>query len=86
MNLKPYLISTFVYFLQGAFDMPMDDLLISNSQPKDSGSEELDALRGRYIRRLTAVIVHHIPAFWKVALSVSSGKFAKVINYFQTSR
>ncbi|XP_076938184.1 exocyst complex component SEC5B-like [Bidens hawaiensis] len=62
----------------GAVDMPIDDLLISNSQPKDSGSEELDALRGRYIRRLTAVIVHHIPAFWKVALSVSSGKFAKV--------
>ncbi|KAI7746115.1 hypothetical protein M8C21_031836 [Ambrosia artemisiifolia] len=55
-----------------------NDSLISNSQPRDSGSEELDALRGRYIRRLTAVIVHHIPAFWKVALSVSSGKFAKV--------
>ncbi|KAG2401733.1 Exocyst complex component [Vigna angularis] len=39
--------------------------------------EEVDGLRGRYIRRLTAVIVHHIPAFWKVALSVFSGKFAK---------
>ncbi|PWA87400.1 exocyst complex component SEC5 [Artemisia annua] len=49
-----------------------------DSQPRDSGLEELDALRGRYIRRLTAVIIHHIPAFWKVALSVSSGKFAKV--------
>ncbi|XP_071702651.1 exocyst complex component SEC5A-like isoform X2 [Rutidosis leptorrhynchoides] len=49
-----------------------------DSQPIDTGSEELDALRGRYIRRLTAVIIHHIPAFWKVAVSVSSGKFAKV--------
>ncbi|KAI3676022.1 hypothetical protein L1987_85618 [Smallanthus sonchifolius] len=62
----------------GAVDMLTNDLLILNSQPRDSGSEELDALRGRYIRRLTAVIVHHIPAFWKVALSISSGKFAKV--------
>ncbi|XP_023748778.1 exocyst complex component SEC5A isoform X2 [Lactuca sativa] len=48
-----------------------------NSQQRDSGAEELDALRGRYIRRLTAVIIHHIPAFWKVAISVSNGKFAK---------
>ncbi|KAI7747047.1 hypothetical protein M8C21_025233, partial [Ambrosia artemisiifolia] len=48
-----------------------------NSQPIDSGAEELDALRARYIRRLTAVIMHLIPPFWKVALSVSSGKFAK---------
>ncbi|CAN1255611.1 Exocyst complex component SEC5A [Linum perenne] len=40
--------------------------------------EEVDALRGKHIRRLTAVIVHHIPAFWKLALSVFSGKFAKV--------
>ncbi|CAN0909984.1 Exocyst complex component SEC5A [Linum grandiflorum] len=39
--------------------------------------EEVDALRGKHIRRLTAVIVHHVPAFWKVALSVFSGKFAK---------
>ncbi|CAI9116547.1 OLC1v1017724C2 [Oldenlandia corymbosa var. corymbosa] len=39
--------------------------------------EEVDALRGRYIRRLTAVLIHHVPAFWKVALSVSTGKFAK---------
>ncbi|KAL6527500.1 hypothetical protein OROGR_016590 [Orobanche gracilis] len=40
-------------------------------------SEELDAFRGRYIGQLTAVLVHHVPLFWKVALSVSSGKFAK---------
>lgn len=54
------------------------DISLVNSQPIDSGSEELDDLRGRYIRRLTAVIIHLIPPFWKVALSVSSGKFGKV--------
>ncbi|KAL3572709.1 hypothetical protein D5086_026613 [Populus alba] len=45
--------------------------------PVDLSGEEVDALRGKYIRRLTAVLTHHIPAFWKVALSVFSGKFAK---------
>lgn len=45
--------------------------------PEEVTSEAVDALRGRYIRRLTAVLVHHVPAFWKVALAVSSGKFAK---------
>ncbi|KAG6592194.1 Exocyst complex component SEC5A [Cucurbita argyrosperma subsp. argyrosperma] len=40
-------------------------------------SEEVDALRGRYIQRLTAVLIRHIPVFWKTALSVFSGKFAK---------
>ncbi|KAJ6930922.1 hypothetical protein NC652_014440 [Populus alba x Populus x berolinensis] len=48
-----------------------------DSQPVDLTGEEVDALRGKFIRRLTAVITHHIPAFWKVALSVFSGKFAK---------
>ncbi|KAG2698595.1 hypothetical protein I3760_07G158100 [Carya illinoinensis] len=56
----------------GDTNLPVD------SQPVDFASEEVDALRGRYIRRLTAVLTHHIPAFWKVALSVFSGKFAKV--------
>ncbi|KAF7811742.1 exocyst complex component SEC5A-like isoform X1 [Senna tora] len=51
--------------------------LNQSSHPVDLTGEEADALRGRYIRRLTAVIIHHIPAFWKVALSVFSGKFAK---------
>ncbi|XP_011042847.1 PREDICTED: exocyst complex component SEC5B-like [Populus euphratica] len=46
-------------------------------QPVDLSGEEVDALRGKYIRRLTAVLTHHIPAFWKVSLSVFSGKFAK---------
>ncbi|KAH0938623.1 LOW QUALITY PROTEIN: hypothetical protein HID58_006084 [Brassica napus] len=40
-------------------------------------SEEIDALKGRYIKIITGVLVHHIPAFWKTALSVFSGKFAK---------
>ncbi|XP_057966275.1 exocyst complex component SEC5A-like [Malania oleifera] len=51
--------------------------LLVDSQPVDLTGEDVDALRGRYIRRLTSVIIHHIPAFWKVALSVFSGKFAK---------
>ncbi|KAL4651561.1 hypothetical protein ACB092_01G169400 [Castanea dentata] len=51
--------------------------LLVDSQPVDFAGEEVDALRGRYIRRLTAVLIHHIPAFWKVVLSVFSGKFAK---------
>ncbi|KAH9757553.1 exocyst complex component SEC5A [Citrus sinensis] len=48
-----------------------------DSLPVELSGEEVDAFRGRYIRRLTAVLIHHIPAFWKVALSVFSGKFAK---------
>ncbi|PHT55484.1 Exocyst complex component SEC5B [Capsicum baccatum] len=39
--------------------------------------ERSDAFRGKYIRRLTAVVIHHVPAFWKVSVSVFSGKFAK---------
>ncbi|XP_021903617.1 exocyst complex component SEC5A-like isoform X2 [Carica papaya] len=54
-----------------------NDQLLVDSQPLALTGEEVDALRGRYIRRLTAVLIHHIPAFWKVALSVFSGKFAK---------
>ncbi|XP_016514565.2 exocyst complex component SEC5A-like [Nicotiana tabacum] len=46
-------------------------------QPLEMIGEQGDALRGRYIRRLTAVIIHHVPAFWKVSVSVFSGKFAK---------
>lgn len=40
--------------------------------------EEADTLRASYIRRLAAVLLQHIPAFWRLALSVFSGKFAKV--------
>lgn len=58
----------------------MDQYLAGDLLPAEMTSEELDALRGRYIRQLTAVVIHHIPAFWKVAVSVSSGKFAKVHN------
>ncbi|KAI4346388.1 hypothetical protein L6164_007286 [Bauhinia variegata] len=47
------------------------------SNPVDLTGGQVDSLRGKYIQRLTAVIIHHIPAFWKVALSVFSGKFAK---------
>lgn len=51
--------------------------LVVDSQPVDFNGEAVDALRGRYIRRLTSVLIHYIPAFWKVTLSVLSGKFAK---------
>ncbi|KAL3687204.1 hypothetical protein R1sor_013513 [Riccia sorocarpa] len=48
------------------------------SQLNESTGEESDALLGRLIRRLTAVIVQHVPNFWRLALSIFSGKFAKV--------
>ncbi|KAI5015261.1 exocyst complex component SEC5B-like [Hordeum vulgare subsp. vulgare] len=40
-------------------------------------AEEADNLRATYIRRLSAVLIQHVPAFWRLALSVFSGKFAK---------
>ncbi|KAF2297541.1 hypothetical protein GH714_025351 [Hevea brasiliensis] len=54
-----------------------DNSLQVDSQPIELTGEEVDTLRGKYIRRLTAVLIHHIPTFWKIALSVFSGKFAK---------
>ncbi|CAH2036657.1 unnamed protein product [Thlaspi arvense] len=53
--------------------------------PVESAGKENDALRGRYIKRLTAVIVYHLPAFWKTALSVFTGKFAKSSQVNDTS-
>ncbi|XP_024027062.1 exocyst complex component SEC5A [Morus notabilis] len=63
----------------------MNNHLSVDSRPVDLTSEEVDALRGRYIRRLTAVLIHYIPAFWRVALSVFSGKFAKVSTEANTN-
>ncbi|KAL6005512.1 hypothetical protein ACLOJK_006079 [Asimina triloba] len=54
-----------------------DSHLATDSEPMDIPDEEVDALRARYIRRLTAVLVNHLPAFWRLALSLFSGKFAK---------
>ncbi|XP_016437882.2 exocyst complex component SEC5A-like [Nicotiana tabacum] len=51
--------------------------LPGDSQQVEFSGEKVDALRGSYIRRLTAVIIHHVPAFWRVAIAVFSGKFAK---------
>uniref|UniRef100_P0DXK0 Exocyst complex component SEC5A n=1 Tax=Nicotiana benthamiana TaxID=4100 RepID=SEC5A_NICBE len=51
--------------------------LPGDSQQVEFSGENVDALRGSYIRRLTAVIIHHVPAFWRVAIAVFSGKFAK---------
>lgn len=45
---------------------------------KESTGNESDALLGRLIRRLTAVIVMHLPSFWLLAISIFNGKFAKV--------
>lgn len=44
----------------------------------DTSSNESDALIGRFIRRLTMVVVHHVPLFWNLALSVFTGKFLAV--------
>ncbi|KAK4352531.1 hypothetical protein RND71_028049 [Anisodus tanguticus] len=51
--------------------------LRGDSQQAEFTGEKVDALRGSYIRRLTAVIIYHVPAFWRVAVAVFSGKFAK---------
>jgi exocyst complex component 2 len=57
----------------------MEDNQVQVDQPlEESARREKDALRGRYIKILTAVIVYHLPTFWKTALSVFTGKFAKV--------
>ncbi|XP_010241714.1 PREDICTED: exocyst complex component SEC5A-like [Nelumbo nucifera] len=58
-------------------DANSSDILGDGHSSVDLVGEQMDALRGRYIRKLSAVLIHHIPAFWKVALSVFSGKFAK---------
>ncbi|KAG8660597.1 hypothetical protein MANES_02G178800v8 [Manihot esculenta] len=63
--------------LNPSSDVSNDIPLQVDSQAIELTGEEVDTLRGKYIRRLTAVLIHHIPAFWKVALSVFSGKFAK---------
>lgn len=51
--------------------------LVGDLQSVELTGEEVDAARRKYIQNLTAVLIHHIPAFWKIALSVFSGKFAK---------
>ena len=53
-------------------DSFQDDQLSTNIM-----ADEADSLRAAYIRRLTAVLIQHVPAFWRLALSVFSGKFAK---------
>lgn len=58
-------------------DSSLGEVLEVDSQPENFMVEEVDALRGSYIRRLTAVLIQYIPAFWRLALSVFSGKFAK---------
>lgn len=52
--------------------------LAGDSQSMELTGEEVDALKRKYIQKLTSVLIHYLPAFWKIALSVFSGKFAKV--------
>ncbi|KAG6774330.1 hypothetical protein POTOM_021683 [Populus tomentosa] len=49
-----------------------------DSQPVDLTGEEVDALRGKFIRRLTAVITHHIPAFGKLLSLFSVGNLQRI--------
>ncbi|PWZ43527.1 hypothetical protein Zm00014a_019663 [Zea mays] len=56
-------------------DSPRIDQLSTNFM-----AEEADSLRATYIRRLTSVLIQHVPAFWRLALSVFSGKFAKAAS------
>jgi exocyst complex component 2 len=55
-----------------------NDKEIERTSLKDSTGNESDALLGRLIRRLTSVIVTHLPSFWSLALSIFNGKFSKV--------
>lgn len=65
-------------------DVDFNLLLGSNDREQDRSSiidtsgNESDALLGRLIRRLTAVIVTHLPSFWRLAISIFNGKFTKV--------
>ncbi|ONM17557.1 Exocyst complex component SEC5A [Zea mays] len=56
-------------------DSPRADQLSTNFM-----AEEADSLRATYTRRLTSVLIQHVPAFWRLALSVFSGKFAKTAS------
>ncbi|TVU14559.1 hypothetical protein EJB05_38034 [Eragrostis curvula] len=58
-------------------DAPVDDSTQADQSSTNFMAEEADSLRATYIRRLTAVLIQHVPAFWRLALSVFSGKFAK---------
>ncbi|KAK3144791.1 hypothetical protein QOZ80_4AG0317910 [Eleusine coracana subsp. coracana] len=58
-------------------DAPVGDSTQADQLSANFMAEEADSLRAIYIRRLTAVLIQHVPAFWRLALSVFSGKFAK---------
>ncbi|XP_047307007.1 exocyst complex component SEC5A isoform X2 [Impatiens glandulifera] len=58
-------------------DYSLSSTEVSDLQQIDLTGEVVDSLKGKYIRRLTSVLIYHVPVFWKVALSVFSGKFAK---------
>lgn len=70
-----FLFTCILCFTQLDTESPLDDSPEVDMHPD---VEEVDALRGRYIHMLNSVLIHHIPAFWRLSLSVFSGKFAKV--------
>lgn len=47
---------------------------------EDSTDREPNALLSLLIRRLTAIIVTHLPSFWGLAISVFNGSFYKVFT------
>jgi exocyst complex component 2 len=74
--------TSFHYSLQSQVDLALL-LGTENGQQEDlrvseAAGEEADALLGRQIRRLTAVVVKHVPNFWRLWLAIYSGRFAKV--------
>lgn len=67
-----------LYFLYLEVDLSTVEAVQLDTHTTSLMGEEADTLRASYIRRLAAVLLQHIPAFWRLALSVFSGKFAKV--------
>jgi len=80
-------VRSFLIFAKWLWQSNVDfSLLLGESESKegrrvtfgDSTSYESDALLGRFIRRLTMVVVLNVPLFWQLALSVFTGKLAQV--------
>ena len=55
-----------------------DNDIRAESHLKEATGEEANALRGRLIRRLISITVHHVPTFWRSTLLIFNGKFAKI--------
>ena len=73
-----YLMCSILYVILYQPDANGNIDLAGESQYPELTGEEVDALKKKYIQKLTAVLINYLPAFWKIALSVFNGKFAKV--------